>query len=158
MGGAQVGWDGASEDLQGGANSISQVDGVSDMAPACQLCGSVQEGSEKGQWPLSAFTSVRKLSCSSCLDVRHFSSSPYATGAFQVSTWCWSSEGVSLHKSLCGFFKRNELLVTPAVSSTNSVPAGFFQAGIMGTYLPGTGTLGWGPGVGLRLLASEISL
>ena len=28
----------------------------------------------------------------------------------------------------------------------------------MGTYLPGTGTLGWGPDVELRLLAPEISL
>ena len=28
----------------------------------------------------------------------------------------------------------------------------------MGTYLPVTGTLGWGPGVGLGLLAPEISL
>ena len=28
----------------------------------------------------------------------------------------------------------------------------------MGTYLPGTETLGWGPGVGLGLLAPGISL
>ena len=28
----------------------------------------------------------------------------------------------------------------------------------MGTYLPGTGTLGWGPGVGLGLLTPQISL
>ena len=28
----------------------------------------------------------------------------------------------------------------------------------MGTYLPGFGTLGWGPGVGVGLLTPEISL
>ena len=28
-----------SEDLQGVLNSVSQVDGVADRAPACQLCG-----------------------------------------------------------------------------------------------------------------------
>ena len=28
----------------------------------------------------------------------------------------------------------------------------------MGAYLSGTGTLGWGPGVGLELLTPEISL
>ena len=28
----------------------------------------------------------------------------------------------------------------------------------MGTYLPGTGTLGWGPGVGLGFFAPETSL
>ena len=33
-----------------------------------------------------------------------------------------------------------------------------FEARSFGTYLPGTGTLGWGPGVGLGLFAHEISL
>ena len=38
------------------------------------------------------------------------------------------------------------------------MPADFFQPEVMGTYLPGTGSLGWGPGVGLGLLAPEKSL
>ena len=80
------------------------------MAPACQLCGSVMgEGSEKGQWPLPTFLCGRKLSASSCLDARHLSSFPYATGAFKLLRQCWSSEGVILSKSVCGFFKRNRL-------------------------------------------------
>ena len=37
-------------------------------------------------------------------------------------------------------------------------PHWFLQPEIVGTYLLGTGTLGWGPGVGLECLASEISL
>ena len=41
------------------------------------------EGSEKGQWPLPAFLSERKLSPSSCLDTIV---SFYATGAFQAAT------------------------------------------------------------------------
>ena len=44
------------------------------------------EGSEKGQWPLPAFLSGRKLSPSSHLDATHFSFTPYATGAFQAAT------------------------------------------------------------------------
>ena len=44
------------------------------------------EDSEKKQWPLPAILSGRKLSSSSHLNARHFSSSLYATGAFQVST------------------------------------------------------------------------
>ena len=44
------------------------------------------EGSEKGQRLLLAFLSDGKLSPSSRLDVRHFSSSLYATGAFQAAT------------------------------------------------------------------------
>ena len=34
-------------DLQGGSNSAGQVDGISDMAPACQLCRGkgLEEGS-----------------------------------------------------------------------------------------------------------------
>ena len=41
-----------------------------------------EEGSEKEQWLLPTFLSLRKLSLSSCLDASHFSSSLYATGAF----------------------------------------------------------------------------
>ena len=67
----QVGWDGVSGDLQGGSNSVSQVDGVSDMAPACCLCGG---GFAKG------------TTASAHLDARHFSSSLYTTGAFQAAT------------------------------------------------------------------------
>ena len=43
------------------------------------------EGSEKEQWPLPPFLSGRKLSPRSPLDARYFSSSPYATGAFQAA-------------------------------------------------------------------------
>ena len=72
-----------SGDFQGRANNFSQVEGVSDMSSTCHLCGSVDRGFRKGTM---AFLSGRKLSPSSCLDARHFSSSPYATGAFQVAT------------------------------------------------------------------------
>ena len=37
-------------------------------------------------------------------------------------------------------------------------PHWFLQPEILGIYLPGTGTLGWGPGVGLGLLIPRISL
>ena len=37
-----------SGDLQGRANSVNQFDGVSDMAPVCQICGSVGGGFRKG--------------------------------------------------------------------------------------------------------------
>ena len=40
--GLEVGWGRASESHQGGANSVSHIDEVSDMAPVCQLCGSVR--------------------------------------------------------------------------------------------------------------------
>ena len=68
MGGAESG------DLQGGANNFSQVDELSDMAAACELCGSMRRGFRKG-----TMASVH-------LDDRHFSSSLYATGAFQDAT------------------------------------------------------------------------
>ena len=73
-------------------------------ASSVVLC---REGSEKGQWPLPTFLSGRKPSTSSCLDARHFSSSLCATGAFQAATPSWSSEGVSLSKSMWEYFKRN---------------------------------------------------
>ena len=37
-------------------------------------------------------------------------------------------------------------------------PHWFLRPEILGIYLPGTGTLGWGPGVGLGLLIPEIPL
>ena len=57
--GLKVGWGGASGNHQGGANNVSQVDGVSDMMPACQLCGSWRGGLIKGT-VASASTSVWK--------------------------------------------------------------------------------------------------
>ena len=77
-----VGW--SPGDLQGGPDSVCQVDGVSDMTPTCQLCSFEEEGSEMRQRPPPTFLSRRKLSPGSCFDGRHFSSSLYATGAFQA--------------------------------------------------------------------------
>ena len=37
-------------------------------------------------------------------------------------------------------------------------PRWFLQPGFMGSYLPGTGTLGYGPGVGLELLGPVLPL
>ena len=75
-----------------------------------QPAGSVAlwgEGSEKGGWPLPAFLSGRKLSPSSYLDDRHVSSARMPLVTFKLLPWCWSSEGMSLSKSVCGFFKGN---------------------------------------------------
>ena len=52
----------------------SLVDKVSDMAPACQLCGSVGGGLRKGTM------------ASAHLEARHFSFSQFATGPSQVAT------------------------------------------------------------------------
>ena len=53
---------------------------------AAQCLGGREVGSAKGQWPLLAFLSGRKLSPSSRLDASHFSSFLYAIGAFQAAT------------------------------------------------------------------------
>ena len=47
---------------------------------------------------------------------------------------------------MCGFFKRNCLGLQQ------------LQPEVVGTYVPGTGILGWGCGVGLGLLAPKILL
>ena len=116
------------------------------MAPACWLCGSVCGGGgfRKGTMASACLSVWEKESSSSCLDARHFSSSLYATGAFQAATlvWCRSSEGVSLSKSMCGFFKGNCLGLQKFLPLTQSPLV--LQPEIMGTYLLGTGTLGRG--------------
>ena len=64
--------------LQRRANSISQVDGISDMVPACQLCAG---RTEKGQWSLPT-----SLSPALTLMTDTSFSALYATGAFQSAT------------------------------------------------------------------------
>ena len=77
--GPKVGWGRVSGDRKGGSNSISQVDGVSDMAHPCWLCVSVEGG-------FRTFLSGRKLAPSSHLNARHFSSFLYGTAAFRAAT------------------------------------------------------------------------
>ena len=66
-------WVGVSGDLQGGADSVSQVSEVSDMALTRQLSGSVEGGFRKGTMAFAHLLSRRRLSLSSCLDARYFS-------------------------------------------------------------------------------------
>ena len=61
---------GDSGDLLGRSNSVSQVDGVSDMAPACWLCG--------GRFRKGTMASAH-------IDARHFHFSLYTTGPFQAA-------------------------------------------------------------------------
>ena len=70
----QLGWGRVSGDLQGGSKSVSQIDGVSNMASACCLCGSMEGGFRKG------------IMVTAHLDASHFSLSQYATGALQTAT------------------------------------------------------------------------
>ena len=63
---------------------------------------------------------------------------------------------MSLSKSVCGFFKEKCIGFQKFLPPTKS-PLGV-QPEVMGTYLPGTGTLGGGPSMGLGLLTPKISL
>ena len=87
--GPKVGWGRVSGNLQHRSNSVSQVDRVSDMAPACQLTSSMAlwgEGLEKGQRPLLALMPDSLVS-------------PFMPlGPFKLLPWCWSSEGVNLSR------------------------------------------------------------
>ena len=112
------------------------------MAPTCWLCSSVGGGFRK--WTMA----------SACLSV-------WEEAVPQVSSWCptlqflpvchWCLSschpgagvqmGVSLSKSVCRFFKRNYLGLQKFLWLS---PCWFLQPEVMGTYLPGTGILGWG--------------
>ena len=81
---------------------------------------------------------------SALLDDRHFSFSQYAMVSFKLLPWCWSPEGVSLSRWVCVWVLQEEHLGASEVSSTNSIPAGFLQPEVVGTFLPGTETLCWG--------------
>ena len=89
-----------------------------------------------GSVAVDLFLSGRKLFPCSCLNARCFSSSLYATDAFQDAPLFWSSKGVSLSKFMCGFFKGNclgeELLGTAEVTSTYSILAVYFSQKVLG--------------------------
>ena len=113
------------------------------MAPGLSTLSG--EGLEKGQWPL--FALMPDTSVSPCIPLV----------PFKLLPWCWSSGGVSLCKFLCAFFKRNCLGLQKFLPLTQSPLV--FAARIYGDldtlhWNPGLG----GPGVGLGLLAPEISL
>ena len=78
------------------------------------------EGSDKGQWPLPTFLSGRKLSPCSYFDARYFSSSLYATGAFQAATMVLELRG-NKSKSVCGFFKGSCLGLQKFLPPTQSL-------------------------------------
>ena len=59
--GPKVGSGKASGNHQVGTNSVSLVDGASDMVPTCQLCGSVRGGLRKGTVPMTTLLSGRNL-------------------------------------------------------------------------------------------------
>ena len=106
------------------------------MAPACQLCGSValQGGGGGGR--------VRKGTlASACLDNKHFSFSLYTTGALQAAALVLELRGgESEYVSLCvGFLKGTAWGSSSFFHGLN--PCWFLQPEVVGTYLPGTGTL-----------------
>ena len=71
-------------DLHGGSHSVSKVDGISDMAPAYQLCWG--EDSAKGQWPLLTLMPDTSVS-------------PYISLVpFKLLPQCWCSKGASLSR------------------------------------------------------------
>ena len=82
----QLGCGRVSGDLQDRSNSVSQVDGVSDMHQPAGFVVLWEEGSEKGQWPLLA--PMPDTSVSPCIPLL----------LFKVPPWCWSSEEGSLSR------------------------------------------------------------
>ena len=99
------------------------------------------------------FLSGRKLSSSSHLHGRHFSFSLNTLVPFKLLPWCWSSEGGSLGKSVCEFFKRNCWDSRNFFYRLN--PHCFLQPDIMGIYLLVTGTLCWMSWCGAGMLCSQ---
>ena len=89
-------------------------------------------------------------------DARHLSISQYATGAFQAATPVLGHRGSKSDKSMCGSLRGNVWGSIIVFHQLN--PCWFLQPEVVGTYLLGTGTLGWGACCGAELLTPEISL
>ena len=104
-----------------GENSVSQVDGVSDMARcllALWLCGGRAQKRDSGLCPLFCVGG----SCPPAPTLMPDTSVPLCTPLvpFKLLPQCWSSEGVRLSKSMCGFFKGNCLELQEFLPPTQS--------------------------------------
>ena len=51
---------------------------------------------------------------------------------FKLLTWCWSTEGISLSRWVCVWVLWKELLGSPEVSSTDSIPTSFHSQRLWG--------------------------
>ena len=93
------------------------------MPPACQLCGSVGGGLRKWSMALCPPFSLEE-SCPSALTLLLDTSAPPCMPLlpFKLLTQCWSSEVISLSKSICGFFKGNCLGFQKFILPTQSPP------------------------------------
>ena len=77
---------------------------------------------------------------------------------FQLLPQCWSSEEVSLSKSVHKPFKRDCLGIHQFLFSTASAPAGIYTQKLWGLIFLALEPWAEGPGVGLGPLAPKISL
>ena len=135
-----VSWAGrrASKGFQGRATSVSQVVGVSDMAPDCCFCGGRVQRRDKGLCPIFCL----EESCPPVPALMPDTSVPSCISVvpFKLPLQCYSSEWVWV--SLCVGSLRGV-----AWDSRNFFhqlyPRWFLQPKVMGSYLPDAGTLGW---------------
>ena len=108
---------------------------------------SVGGGVSKGTIASAPFLSERKLSPSSYFDTRYSVAPCMPLVPFKLPFQCWSLEGMSQSKSVCGFFKRNCVGLQEVLPLTQSPLV--FAARSFGDlssrhWNPGLGGLVWG--------------
>ena len=114
------------------------------------LCG---EGSDQEQWSFLQFCLGENCPPAPAL-MPDTSVPPHMPLVpFKLLPRCWSSEGVSQNKFVCGPFKRNCLGIQQFLPQTQS--HWFLQPEVMGTCLLGTGTLGWEAWCGAGIPCSQ---
>ena len=113
-----------------------QVDRVSDTMPC--LLALWQKGSEKKKWLLPAFLSAVSLM------LGHSVPTQLSLVSFKLLFQHWNSEAMSQSNSMHRPFKRNCLGFQKPSISLHLNPHWFLQPEVMGTSLPGIGTLGYG--------------
>lgn len=107
--GLHIRWDGVSRNHQGKANDISEIDGDSDVVPAC-IC---MLGWGRAQWGNNGFSQHFSMEESypfrPCPEARQRSSSYMSQMPLKLLPQHWSSKQVipSARKSVCVPFKRN---------------------------------------------------
>ena len=116
-------WGRISRNHQGEANSVSQVDGDSDMASAFQVC--VERAQKRNNSLCQHF--IWEKAAAPALTLMPDTSVPLCISLvpFELLPQCWGSEGVSASKSMNGPFKRSCLGLWKASISLSHNPCWF---------------------------------
>ena len=156
--GLKIGWAIALVNHWGVVNCVRHIHWVSDMAPSCWLCGSAMVALRKGTMVLASISFWDKTVPQLLPWIQTIQLYPYVSGVFLSVAPMMEPKGSQSKLRLCVGPLRGIAYGSSSFCLPQPQSSWFLQPEVMGTSLHGTGTLGWGPDMGLGCLTPQISI